>query len=239
MTDYRNGIPLAEAAFAFAPRSLVQEYDEARRLAGSPPKEFVPEGAPGDWAAGFSYFMEKVLAPLRAPIDIQVLMQEKLLTRSRKGKFIGLGFKQPRNPEDQPIQIPSDLFETRCVDWGNSAINDGAGLKFANVRMIKAPKKIPAIEHRSNPPVLSSRPGSAVAIPENRRKPGRPSKRSLIEEAYNALGAAVQANATKRAIAVAIQKWIEHYRPETAIPDDETIRRYIVKLQSSKLSSKL
>jgi hypothetical protein len=162
-------------------------------------------------------------------------MQEKFLTESRKGKFILLGYRLPRHLSDPAVQIPADLFEERFVDWHNSGIK-GAGLEFANVRVIEAPKIIPATENRLNP---SMKPDSPVAIPENRRKRGRPLMWPLIEEAYNDLDAtgAVQANARMTTIATAIQEWIkQHYPayPAKAIPGYETIRVCISELRSKK-----
>jgi hypothetical protein len=231
MTDYENGIPLAQAYLDFAPRSLVRELEEAykfpelRNIENTP-----PQAAEVSWPV---LLMETIVPALRAPIDIRVNMQEALLSESRKGKYILLGYLLPRNPSDPPVRIPDDLLEQRYVDWHNSAIK-GAGLEFANVRSIKAPKIIPPTEDRLKPTIKSGKP---VAIPESRRKPGRPSAKPLMEEAYNALdrNGELDPSATKRAIADCIQEWIEREYPGTPAPRYEAIRRYIVKRQSSKL----
>jgi hypothetical protein len=232
MTDYENGILLAKAYLAFAPRSLVREFEQARTFPKLRNIEKTLPQAAEDWPA---LVMETIVPALRAPFDIGVDMQQALLTGLRKGKFIALGYRLPRNPSDPAVQIPADLFDERFADWDNSAIK-GAGLEFANVRVMRAPKSNPAIGHDLNPPVPSSKPDKLVEILENRRKVGRPLFAPRIEEAYNALNAmeGFKPDATKRAIAERIRQWIKRQYPGKATPSVETIRRYIVKRQSSK-----
>jgi hypothetical protein len=231
MIEYQNGILLAEAAWEFAPRSLIREYKQARTSLANCAKPFEAQ-AYASTGQAFLHFMDTI----RAPIDVRALMQETLLTGLREGKFMALGYRLPRDLSDPAVQIPADLFESRYVTWHNSTIK-GAGLEFVNVRVVRTPKNVAAIEHRLISPILNSRPGNSVAYPENRRKPGRPSKTPIIEEAYNGLDAigAVQASATKQAIAADIQKWIERHHPGKPAPGYEAIRRYIVKRQCSKL----
>jgi hypothetical protein len=233
MTDYQNGILLAEAYLVFAPRSLVRKLEEAREFLRNGAKTFVPQEEGTNWPV-LQWVSNTMLPAIRAPMDIHVEMQEKFLAGARKGKFKVLGYRLPRNPSDPAVQIPPDLLESQYVNWDISAVK-GAGLEFANGRAIKAPKIVPAAEDRLNSTIKPAKP---VAIPESRRKRGRPRTKHL-DEAYNALNAigALEPNAKITTIAAAIQEWIkQHYPacPAKDIPGYETIRLRISELRSKK-----
>ncbi|TAN59447.1 MAG: hypothetical protein EPN20_15040 [Magnetospirillum sp.] len=102
-------------------------------------------------------------------------MQTTFLRQALTGRFIAYGFVTPRKPDDQPTEVPADLWQ-RTIDWKKSEI-EGHGLRMAGVRLL-LPSSVPQI--------LAEMPKTDIKPV----RPGRPSLRPRIEAAYAALKAA-------------------------------------------------
>lgn len=67
---------------------------------------------------------------------LQTLKLE-ILALIRSGELIPLGFKQPRDISDKPIQIPVDLFFSGEVNWENSGLIYRS-MEFSGIRILRA-----------------------------------------------------------------------------------------------------
>ncbi|MBF0169332.1 MAG: hypothetical protein HQL45_17130 [Alphaproteobacteria bacterium] len=90
----------------------------------------------------------------------------------RTGRLKAYGYQVPRSVNDNPKEVPKDLWGCEVL-WDKSEI-EGNGLKMSGVRVVRVDPSLslPMLEMHEKP-VL--------------KKLGRPSKVPLIEEAFNEL----------------------------------------------------
>ena len=136
--------------------------------------------------------------------EIQSHLRHKLQKCILDNELVALGFVYPRRIDDNPRRVPSDLL-TYNLDWEECRV-EGLGLRIDEIRVFprlwleqaveSAPERLPE-------PVISPRKG-------------RPSKRELILEAYEAcIGAElIDLEAPKKAATTIIQDWIKLNRSD-------------------------
>lgn len=67
-------------------------------------------------------------------------LRDAVLYRLKTGSLVGLGYDVPRRAGDQPYRVPFDVWDGR-VSWERDEV-EGAGSKFAAVRICKPPSHV-------------------------------------------------------------------------------------------------
>lgn len=133
---YANGKTLWEALFAFGNPELIAAYNNS---------SFDTNKA-RNVAKNAKSLGEGLLQATQAIIDMQALQGNKakiiqnlkvdILKLIRKGDLIALGYQEPRNIQDLPIQIPADLFISGELNWDNSELIY-KNIEITAIRIIK------------------------------------------------------------------------------------------------------
>jgi hypothetical protein len=231
---FQDGIPLGDADWFFATRSLVRKYRAVEKIAASDPPQVAEE------EASLWRYLEEARRRLFAPFDVRLEMQRALVTGLQSGEFGAMGFSLPRAPSDQPKPVPPDLYQYRFFSWSTSSIK-GAGLEFVGVRIFR-------LLDQDSTMVISSGYGSGAVvpkarfqeIPKERRGPNRPSMEPLINEIVSDLSAAGQFEAGEKQTSMIrkIRAEIARRNPEWGDISDETIRLRICEPRSADEGSK-
>jgi len=244
------GWPIDEAADRIAPRELLDQLErpypqfDRRAAIEIPPDSGWVERIAAATAAVctastpiIQYFQD------RAAVCKEI--RENLLVRIESGQFIAIGYARPRNHGDLPVEIPIDLWEGE-IDWEGSAVS-GHGLEYSAVRII--PKNwLAKLPERITP--LQIAPPSAILPEINRRKPGRPSSKKLIETAYEQLkkSGGIDFQESQIIVIRQIRETVKAIFPDNVDDDrglgDEAIRKMIYKdfrreREALKIASKL
>lgn len=144
--------------------------------------------------------------------------------------MIAYGFAVPRKPADNPIKVPSDLWDG-LVKWDSSAV-ERHGLKIEGVRLI-LPAEIDQIRTELS------------AQPEGRGQ-GRRTRKPQILEAFETLHGLGEIDYTKRMASYCpvIREWVKVAFPDDPDGekglDDKTIAKHIsIHFNARKTDSKL
>lgn len=133
------GVTLWDAQFRFAPRTDVADFSSkhAKRRPFTDALEGVVAQLSKLPASEQSAAMAKYNAWAKASNDAntaQSKLQRFLIDNLRAGNFIALGYSVPRHANDDPVPIPSDVWEGQ-IGWSNSTVK-GNRLEFVAVRVL-------------------------------------------------------------------------------------------------------
>ncbi len=197
------------------------------------PEPHLPNDA--NWLdAGFD--LMTALAPLGEALSqkgqaIQAL-RDNLIRLLSLERLKAYGYVVPRDPDDAPRSIPPDVWSGE-IDWKLSGVT-GQGLSFVSVRVISS-KLADEIRTRH----------VTKFLPELKRRQGRPSKKAVIVEAFDALvdGGMLDPSKPMTVAANQVRRWLAERYPHDAARmgslHDETIRRAIAsKFKTLKKSTK-
>jgi hypothetical protein len=162
---YRRGIPLADAAFHFAPERLVRSHKwaslrwKAKGAAGDLQRIAAlrsPSAHESTKASIASHMNIDLQSPPNDPFcermpdkylrafrsqkprpDYYVqLIEENLIMAFRDLKYIVVGIELPRSSKSKPTCVPDDVFQSSfSVGWKDSVLV-GSGLEFVAVRVV-------------------------------------------------------------------------------------------------------
>lgn len=246
---WEKGYSLADAAWYFGPRELAVEYNElcaspieGRELTEQDQRLIESSGTTGVGAAmALLSVVGKAAMPLvqrqGALARIRDSQRQLLLENLSGKKFLALGYTLPRDATDLPCPVLLDAFDPKFVDWQESSI-EGNGLHYVAVRVIR---RTPAAKKALTPPTDGAAPsatdkGNLVSDTSSKRRPGRPSVKSLIIEAYQALSHKGEIHELNpmTVIHAKIAAWIEAKYPATKPPEYEAVRRTIKPVHEKK-----
>lgn len=167
---WKRGLSLEKALFEFGDKKTIDRYEE---LISSQPlframsalAEVINQ-KPNAFENSSKASME-----LSEQRNLRQKLEQNLLGQAAKGTLLGFGYLIPRTVNDQPTEIPKDIWEG-AIDWDQSTIR-GSGLEFVSVRMV----------HCQWIDEIASELVSKGAV----RSPGRRSRRHQIQEAIEAL----------------------------------------------------
>lgn len=166
---WEKAIPLNRARYSFGDKARVNEY---AALLNSKPGGFSAIGALGNFIADLA----KTDAPIESAIrttpeerqrftELSAAMERDCIARLQSRQLFGLGFSTPRHPDDPPRIIRPEMLIMGRINFGRDSAA-GDGLKFEAIRVIPAETV-----------------NQSLPTPN---RPGRPSKRELINAAYEA-----------------------------------------------------
>ena len=164
---YRRGLSLADAAFEFAPDSLLRGYRwscvwlKAKtaavdlQLITTLRSHAISESTKTDIASqlkidlrnppndpfcsrSFNKYLRVYRSDRRRPGDYERLFQTELIKDIHEGKYIVIGIELPRSSKSKPTRVPDDVLRSSFgVDWDESILA-GNGLQFVAVRLVRA-----------------------------------------------------------------------------------------------------
>lgn len=196
---WEHAVPLARAPQAFAPPELAERFKElVNENSLSSMLQAAAEAAKAGKPIG-----EAITASSASSGELSTLRQRlerAVLIGVRKGALKAYGFVVPRRAEDRPVEVPADLW-SYPVMWDKSAVS-GNGMRVEAVRVIESRRQVQLLADQTE-------------VPEPRRQ-GRPSKRSLILRAFDALDAegAIDRQGPIKAVGGQIRAWIAENAPE-------------------------
>lgn len=222
-----HSAPLRIALFKFAHPDLIARYHEIEE---SRPKMAGLFGGPDGRPIEGDTIWQQLgnMIDRAAPVQVGAMNRDAALGAMKKnvmgsildGELLALGFEEPRNVEDHPWEIPSEVCRHQ-LDWDNGKAS-GVGLSFVEVRLMPAhwkPKLLADLAASGEPGVARSR--------------GRPSVKAYVGEAYETLRDAgrIDFDGPMAALYDSIRIWLVELYPSDAARlgnlSNETIRKMI------------
>lgn len=196
---WERGLSLEKALFRFGDKKTIDRYEQ---LISSQPLWRVMSTLTEVINKKPNAFEKssKASKDLSEQRDLRQKLEQNLLKQAAKGTLIGFGYSIPRSVNDQPTEIPKDIWQG-SINWDQSTIR-GSGLEFVSVRIVHS-KWINEIASE----LVSKGAG---------RLPGRRSRRSQIQEAIKALDKAGKINTSEsiRSHFPLIVDWIHERYPK-------------------------
>lgn len=167
---WKDGLPLFQALFKFGDDKTSVRLHEALTNPTNPGIiEALTKAAQA--GAGWEAFGTPQVRDAQdfayETAKLRKTLEQSVLDQLFSGALLGYGYAVPRHPTDTPALIPKDVWRGR-IKWEDSSVK-GNGLEFLVVRAL--PRKSPKLEK--------------IEV----RKPGRPTRKPQIIEAFRALEA--------------------------------------------------
>lgn len=206
---WEEGTPLNEAPLRYASDELYARWEQvsAEFTSEDAQKTLGTEPATSSWLETIAHAassFEEFQAPQN---DVKALLEQTLLNGLYHGKFTAFAFEPPRKVASAPFKIPP-YFWQGSVSWGNSELRY-QGLHFVEVRVVRhdfEPLAILFGEREAGPESIPK------PVPERTNAlPGRPSIKSLVTDAFQALSAGNRIDCTASALShyPLIRHWIK------------------------------
>ena len=229
---WANAYPMHDAWRAYAPKELRESWKKSREVSAM--KSFEESAVSGrkNGIEGMELFATalmgaKVVTDERERIRAEC--EEIFFSHIKRGALRSFAFCSPRTHDSVPVEIAARVWNGN-VEWMSSKITHES-LTFIEVRIINN-GEINALLAKK----LSTLPSSTRPLN------GRPSIKSDIEEAFNALmGAGKFAiDAPVKSQCQIIREWLIHYKPEGGFgpskPGYDAIRRHLKPLITNEKS---
>jgi len=197
---WNKGVLLSDAHRYIGPPEKVKTY---RQYAAQASKESILNRIQDNIDSGVTGWdiLKDVTGPKTPKADLEREIRGHIVTMARQKKLLAYGYALPRRPDDNPIAIPLDLWET-FVHWDKNRL-EANGLRIESVRL-----------------TLPSWIEEDLASEEILRSAGRPSRSPQIIAAFRALSDGGQLDFDKPASHSypAVRKWVQAHYPDDVDP---------------------
>jgi hypothetical protein len=225
---WQQGLNLEAGAYQFTDPNLRAEYFRVKETEVEEVEpQHIDEDAP--WFEQLSAEFANLRPEAEKYVELDKIkrkMKDLFVSLLRREKALAYGYTVPRQAEDFPQLIPSDVW-TGKIDWSKAAVK-GNGLEFVAVRVLPSPARDELMEGKKEtfitPPI----------------KPvGRPTVSPNVLEAYESLKAdgLIDFKAAQVRVHDQIRQWLAKQYPDRAGQFSnlakETIRKEISDLFKS------